>query len=424
MSVAMENRYPQPDQQSARHPPQSDSRPETRPRSKSTISFKSGKSAKSGGHSRKESHDEKLHLHAHTKADPNAAMNESQPSKSCCLVFPRPVHSHNPFSIAGFLRVCVSFGTQRILSHLHFLHSLHLSALTDDSRPVAAALEKPTLQSLRSFDHTDAQGNLIAEPDISNPTRSRWERPLDTIRSFEAAIDGEYRRRAHTMRADSNTEIMSQYGSRRSSYYGGAQDQNRYSQMSGYYGNRQAARDSWMDNAQGAGGPVGGPPRTRYNRMQSDPYNRYSNGHTMYPNQGYQQSRDTVNTNGSNGSHSDPYSTDPHSDNSSVERAPPVRQPETGEQYGFTGFGAGPILEENGQQRNSYFAQPPSNGNGHGVPPVPQKNGPPPPPVHGQPIKLTKTNGSNGSPAANSNSQARPNAEKRKSWFKRRFSKD
>ena len=35
---------------------------------------------------------------------------------------------------------------------------------------------------------------LIADPDRSNPTRSRWERPLDTIRSFEAAIDGNYRK--------------------------------------------------------------------------------------------------------------------------------------------------------------------------------------------------------------------------------------
>lgn len=29
-----------------------------------------------------------------------------------------------------------------------------------------------------------------ADPDLSNPTRPRLERPLDTIRSFEAAIYG------------------------------------------------------------------------------------------------------------------------------------------------------------------------------------------------------------------------------------------
>lgn len=35
-----------------------------------------------------------------------------------------------------------------------------------------------------------------AEPDLSNPTRYRFERPLDTIRSFEAAIE---RRRREAM---------------------------------------------------------------------------------------------------------------------------------------------------------------------------------------------------------------------------------
>ncbi|BCR92254.1 DUF2406 domain-containing protein [Aspergillus chevalieri] len=43
--------------------------------------------------------------------------------------------------------------------------------------------------SLRSIQHTDHEGRLITEPDLSNPTRHRFERPLDTIRNFEAAID-------------------------------------------------------------------------------------------------------------------------------------------------------------------------------------------------------------------------------------------
>lgn len=37
---------------------------------------------------------------------------------------------------------------------------------------------------------------VAADPDRSNPTRSRWERPLETIRSFEAAIDGAYNRKS------------------------------------------------------------------------------------------------------------------------------------------------------------------------------------------------------------------------------------
>jgi Uncharacterised protein (DUF2406) len=37
--------------------------------------------------------------------------------------------------------------------------------------------------------------SVIADPDLSNPTRHRLERPLDTIRAFQAAIDGSYNNR-------------------------------------------------------------------------------------------------------------------------------------------------------------------------------------------------------------------------------------
>lgn len=65
---------------------------------------------------------------------------------------------------------------------------------------------------LRALEHRDTYGNVIGmqsprivlspqltsetvDADRSNPTRPRLERPLDTIRSFEAAIDGSYNRR-------------------------------------------------------------------------------------------------------------------------------------------------------------------------------------------------------------------------------------
>lgn len=314
---------------------------------------------------------------------------------------------------------------------------------------MAAALEKPTLQSLRSFQHSDVNGNLIgkcfsifqhtrrpltrpAEPDFSNPTRSRWERPLDTIRSFEAAIDGEYRRRASAMRSD-QTDVMSNYGgaSRRSSYYGGGPDAQRYS-SNGQYGRQQGPRDSY-DNGYGQGGPVGGPPRVRYgNRMQSDPAwgsqgGRMSNGQNVYgntPPNGYQQSRDTVHTNGSNGSHSDgPYNTDPNSDNSSIERSMPVRS--QGDQYGTNGYG-GPREEYGGQQGNYFPNQQQQQ------PQQQQFGGPPPPPQHAaqaaQPRVPIKLGGGSGSaePAGRPDVLRKESAggdEKRKSWFKKRFSK-
>lgn len=55
-----------------------------------------------------------------------------------------------------------------------------------------------------------------ADPDRSNPTRNRFERPLDTIRAFEAAIDGGYNRNS-ILRSDS--ESVANW-SRRGSYYG------------------------------------------------------------------------------------------------------------------------------------------------------------------------------------------------------------
>jgi len=42
--------------------------------------------------------------------------------------------------------------------------------------------------------HKDIWGNEIKEPDLTNPTRNRWERPLDTVRSFQESIDRGYRR--------------------------------------------------------------------------------------------------------------------------------------------------------------------------------------------------------------------------------------
>jgi hypothetical protein len=81
----------------------------------------------------------------------------------------------------------------------------------------AQLLEQTTIGSLRSAQHLDVNGNPIsklcepelyrthaheylADPDLSNPTRPRMERPLDTIRSFEKAIDNGYKRRSSMMR--------------------------------------------------------------------------------------------------------------------------------------------------------------------------------------------------------------------------------
>ncbi|KAJ5212794.1 uncharacterized protein N7498_004440 [Penicillium cinerascens] len=90
-----------------------------------------------------------------SKADPNTALYEAQPSRS----------SQSPTSL-----------TVPLLN------------------PSVAVNTQPTdrdLFSLRSIQHKDRNGQIISDPDLSNPTRARLERPLDTIRSFEAAIDAE-----------------------------------------------------------------------------------------------------------------------------------------------------------------------------------------------------------------------------------------
>lgn len=234
------------------------------------------------------------------------------------------------------------------------------------------------------------------------------------------------------MRSD-QTDVMSNYGgaSRRSSYYGGGPPDHQRQSTNSYYGSPnhgRPPRDSY-DNGYGQGGPVGGPPRVRYgNRMQSDPgwgsQNRASQvGQTVYgqplPN-GYQQSRDTVHTNGSNGSNSDgAYGTDP-SDNSSVERSMPVRPPhaDMGESYSANGFG-GPLREDQG----AYL---PNQQQQYGAPPPPPPHNAKPMPPKAAPIKLG--GGEDGAALAGRPGVLRKESaggeDKRRSWFKRRFSKD
>lgn len=64
-----------------------------------------------------------------------------------------------------------------------------------------AVNENVTLPYLRSVEHKDWKGDPIVDPDVSNPTRPRMERPLDTIRSFEAAIDNAHKRKAQMNRS-------------------------------------------------------------------------------------------------------------------------------------------------------------------------------------------------------------------------------
>jgi hypothetical protein len=189
------------------------------------------------------------------------------------------------------------------------------------------------------------------------------------------------------------------------------------------YGYNRPGRDSYYASGDStpynAAGPSNGyyPNRARYPRTASEPH--FNNG--IYPGPGNQQSYETVTT--ASGSGSDPigYSTDPSSENSSMDRiAPQVPVKEPQETYGFNGFGTTPqfipqVNGFNGQQSVNGMQRAP-NGYADQGPPPPRKLGKQSP---NQPMKLGNTNGNTGPPPAQ-----RPDVgEKRKSWFGKRFSK-
>lgn len=299
-------------------------------------------------------------------------------------------------------------------------------AITEAQPSDVANSQNSTLMPLRNIQHKDSSGNPIADPDRSNPTRNRWERPLDTIRAFEAAIDGSYSSRKSYIRSDSE----GQAGNRRSSYFGGSQvgeERNRYYQNS-YYARPPPQRpDSYVDgrpNGMSRPGsyyqgysadnnPNNGyqPNRARYPRTASEP--RFNN--TVYQGPGYQPSYETV-ASGS-GSSQDPagYMTDPSSENSSVDRVTAL--PSKVDNYSSSpsnGYGH-PSQQQyggNGAQRQGDGYQNQDDRS----PAVLRKDITP-----RVPIKLGATSGN----AQPQQTMQRPSpAEKRKSWFGKRFSKN
>ncbi|OTB02338.1 hypothetical protein M426DRAFT_13639 [Hypoxylon sp. CI-4A] len=287
-------------------------------------------------------------------------------------------------------------------------------ALTE-SEPAMEAQRQGGMNSapLRSFQHKDVYGNPITDPDRSNPTRSRMERPLDTIRAFEAAIDGGYNRQS-MIRSDSDSVANF---SRRGSYYGnngprfpqdsyyGGRSNSAFRPESTMYDPRQSAmmngpRDSYNDGFDGGAYGHNGGARNRHSRMPPDPY---ANGRgappdrNVYPMPNNHRSYETVASGSGSGSMGEPagYQTDPtSSDNSSIDRRSPPKRQEPVNDYGIS-FGQA--------------TQAPNLGLGAGTPQVPRKD-------NGILRKPTKTAAPNGYP------EERPKVEKRKSWFKR-FSK-
>ncbi|KAJ5377345.1 uncharacterized protein N7496_004754 [Penicillium cataractarum] len=326
--------------------------------------------------------------------------------------------------------------------------SLHTKAdptvAMNELQPMAVALEKSNMGSLRAIEHKDQYGNPITDPDWSNPTRPRFERPLDTIRSFEAAIYGTYTSQRPVSyartgsfassvppRRDPNSDqslvddAASQMGdySRRTSYYGGQNNgySNRaYGDQNGYGRNAQSRPDSMIDAYGGSSqapdnyypyNQNGNGRRPRQNPRQSEQggYANGNGGQYAYQQQNHQRSYDNVTAMSGSG-YTDSYgqSTDPSSLNSSMDQLQQqaLQQQRLDEraqaEYGFQGFGGSPNMNVNGKNLPSAPAAA-ADPNWGGAAPA---NG-----------HLRKT------PTANVKAQAQANPEKRKSWFKKRFSK-
>ncbi|KAM5430629.1 hypothetical protein McanMca71_005455 [Microsporum canis] len=319
-----------------------------------------------------------------------------------------------------------------------------------EAQPSAIALQESSLGQLRGIQHKDRFGNLITEPDLSNPTRYRFERPLDTIRSFEAAIDGTYGgRRMSYARPDESTNGYS----RPTSFFGGDRSNGQYYQRGGhdsYYGSRgyQSRPESYVD-AYG-NSDVGQnnynsqrPSRRPAPRTNSDLNYIPNPSNSYYPQAPYQNNNDmNPNSNSPSGSGNRSVdhwmnSTDPSSVNSSMDRLQqqlhqqqqqqqqqPQGQPKyedlppPADNYGFSGFGTDLQLEQSQAsfighrqpaqdqrpQESLYRPQQPAAS-------VQRKNLPnatSPPPV---------------TAPATSASPVMPQEEKRKSWIKRRLSR-
>ncbi|OAQ81521.1 hypothetical protein VFPFJ_03316 [Purpureocillium lilacinum] len=362
--------YSQPSQQ------QTTSR--AKPRS---FSFRSDKSHHSGGSKSDfyETHEEKEARRLHTKADPSLAINEAEPST------------------------------------------------------VAAMMTQTSHVPLRSMQHKDTWGNPISDPDKSNPTRSRWERPLDTIRSFEAAIDGGYNRKSMYR---SDTDSVAAWNKRNSFH---PQNQPRFPQDS-YYGSRPtsfraessygamtpgANRNSYYDaqgygggygNGNGNGNGYGRPnPRERAQRMHSEGhYQTYGREQqNIYPMPHKDRSYETV-TSAAQSGNSDAagYQTDPtSSDNSSIDRTSSAKRQEPTNDYGI-GFNQAQTYHS----PNFSVGLGANSGNSHPLPPAPalqqqQQHGAAPAVPRKQTVLKRQVS-----------RQESPDKQ-RKSWFSRRFSK-
>lgn len=162
--------------------------PVERPRPFSSMSHASTSSRKSKGSNKLElveSPRDKKRFNAESKADPTAALNEATPGMQCASQTRCEQADIFQAKSLNCTPTCRTYAPRR-----------------GGTRTVISSVRLPFCEPLCAN-----PDKSLADPDRSNPSRPRMERPLDTIRSFNAAAEGTASRRS------------SSYGNRPSTYF-------------------------------------------------------------------------------------------------------------------------------------------------------------------------------------------------------------
>ncbi|KAK4907166.1 hypothetical protein LTR66_017658, partial [Elasticomyces elasticus] len=197
-------------------------------------------------------------------------------------------------------------------------------------QPAAVAQQESLLEDIRQSQYKDREDNIISDPDRSNPTRSRMERPLATIQGFNDAAEGTTSRRTSYQRPqpqytnDSNRP-RSYYGEPNHSNNYGANRGSQRSNAGGYY--RNSSYGMRPDSLAEEG--VQGPPPPRHQRFQSAPYMPNESPSSIHSQQQY----DAM----TSGSDEMSKSTNPSSQNSSFDQLHQmhVRKPDENGNYPY-----------------------------------------------------------------------------------------
>ncbi|EXJ56671.1 hypothetical protein A1O7_07015 [Cladophialophora yegresii CBS 114405] len=295
-----------------------------------------------------------------------------------------------------------------------------------EATPVEQAQEESTVEDLRRMMHKDNDGNLITDPDRSNPTRHRMERPLDTIRAFHAAAEG-----TSTRRSSYNSRPGSQVGwngdvNRRASYYsqnGYSPQRPRASPSGGYYRNSSYgfAPQSAVEESPGASQMYARPSVRQQTHPHAGPPNGYPNGYQHGPSNGdspisphaYHHSYDAM----TSGSEEYGKSTNPSSQNSSFDQLHQLRNkpedfPQENPYAKEIQFNQTPLP----QPFSPYGVRDGSHDQQFQGPAAPSHQYTPP--AANDPRHPIKLNG-----VSNAGEITPPQSPKRQSWIKRRFSK-